>query len=210
MGVPPVDNWTDPIAAADAAATSLLRRLDEEHQLPPALAALRRRNNEALILVLADEATGDNARAKIEQFRESLRDWSWLHRMAVEHAGASHLGIVSLGLLTRRFLEAVADVSTAVPEVRTHSRAVARGIGYLGLPTSLGEPAEAGTLLVPAVARHGDRVWTTPRAAHSMRARPQNIVVLCHPAAALSARTRVAYRPDPIVMDVKLTTGVSA
>lgn len=212
MSEPPVDSWADPVAAADAAATSLLTRIDRGADLGPSLASLRRRTNEALVLALAEAGSATPARGAVADFRAGLRDWSWLHRLAIDNAGADHLGIVSLGLFTRRFLESVADVASQLPEIRTHSRAVARGIGYLGLPTTLGDPADGNPLVIPAMARHRDRIWTTTRAAEAVRgaqAAGRAVVVLCHPAATLSQSTRLAYRPDPILIDVKLTTGVT-
>ncbi len=211
MPEPPIDSWADPVAAADAAATSLLRVIAEGTSVPKALAGLRRRTNEPLVLALSDAADSDDAAAAVRRYRDGLRDWSWLTRLAVDHASAPSFGAVSLGSTTRSFLRAVADVTAAVPEVFTHSRAIARGLGYLGLPIALRDPSSAAVLLVPAQARHGHRVWTTMQAAEAVRRARDGeteVVVLCHPAATLSSKTRIAYRPDPMIIDIKTGSGV--
>ncbi len=211
MSEPPVDTWADPVAAADAAATSLLQLIDEDGDVGAAVAALRRRNSEALILALAEQVEGELPAVDVRRFREGLRDWRWLDRLAVEHAASASFGVVSLGRMTRGFLHAVAELASGVPEIRTHSRAVARGLGYLGFPTILSDPATAETVLVPAVARHRDRVWTTVKAGSAVRnaqRRQSRLLVLSHPLAVLSSQSRLAYRPEPIMIDVRIPTGV--
>lgn len=211
MSEPPIDSWADPVAAADAAATSLLRAIEEGEPVDRAIASLRRRTNEALILALADAAGEVDATGAVRRFRDELRDWSWLNRLAVEHSSAPSFGVLSLGMMTRMFLSAVVDVTAGVPEIHTHSRAVARGLGYLGLPITLGDPSSAAVTLIPAQARHGQRVWTAMKAAQAVRRANQRgsvAVVLCHPAATLSSKNRLAYRPDPIIIDIKVSSGV--
>ena len=211
MSEPPLDSWADPVAAADAAATSLLRVLDDGQPIDRAAASLRRRTHEPLMLSLADAADDEMAAVAVRRFRDDLRDWSWLHRLALQNASATSFGVVSLGMMTRTYLHTVVDVSSGVPEVHTHSRAVARGLGYLGLPIVLGDPSLAAVTLIPARARHGQRIWTTTTAAEAVRSATQRgsqVVVLCHPAAVLSSKNRLAYRPDPMIIDVKTTSGV--
>ena len=145
------------------------------------------------MLRLAEIADDSSA---VAGFRAGLRDTSWIDRLAI----------------TRAFLTSLADVSAGVPELRTHSRAVARGLGYLGLPIALTDPASSDCLLVPAVARHRERIWTAVPAARAIRSAVANaraVIVLCHPSSVLSTEGRLAYRPDPILIDVRLTTGVA-
>lgn len=212
MAEPPIDSWADPVAAADAAATSLLRLIEGGEDVAAVVASLRRRTSEALILTLAEVIESGDPLQGVRRFRDDLRDWSWLNRLAVDHAGAASFGVLSIGTMTRRFLGAVVDVTTGVPEIHTHSRAVARGLGYLGLPILLGDVVSAERVIIPAQARHRDRVWTTTNAADAVQRAVRSgctPVVLCHPAATLSSRNRLAYRPEPVIIDVKASSGVT-
>lgn len=120
---------------------------------------------------------------------------------AADHlASADSIGVLSHGPLTIEVLAAVLQRTDALLPLVTDRPSVARGLVGLGAHPILDDPATADRLLLPAVAVHEHRVWSSAAilemAARATQLDPTAVVVHARPLAHLDERARAAFRPE--------------
>ncbi len=120
---------------------------------------------------------------------------------AADHlASADSIGVLSHGPLTIEVLTAVLQRTDELLPLVTDRPSVARGLVGLGAHPILDDPATADRLLLPAVAIHEHRVWSSAAilemAARATRLDPTAVVVHARPLAHLDDRARAAFRPE--------------
>lgn len=174
-----------------------------------AVTALRiRRSDSPLILSVTEAALDpdpDRSAQGLNAALAKLKDSSWLVDTALGMSHAGSFGILSLGETTIDILRTYLDVTGTEPELYVEKRSVARGLGNLGLPIFVGNPAPADVLLVPAHARHNRRIWTTPSIVKTVEGAAREIRTTEHPMAHLSPLNRLTYRPVIELIDYELT-----
>ncbi len=207
------DEWSDPVEVARKAADGLLAMTagDWIGQGIAAVTMLKgRRPDSSLLLAVTDAALDPDAHRAATALRRvigQLDDRTWAAELGLRIAHHESLGVVSLGSATLAVLEAAATLGGSSAELLTDLRAVARGLGYLRLPVVVAPPEEAEAVLIPAVAVHGERIWTTARASDvALRAlaRESTVVPIAHPLASLSPLGRRSYRPAATIIDLRL------
>jgi hypothetical protein len=173
-----------------------------------AVSALRARRPDSPLLLAVTEAGLDpvpeRAADGLESILTRLRSTTWLVDMALKLSSASSLGILSLGETTIGFLQTFLDATGSELELYTNKRAVARGLGNLGLPIFVGDPISADILVIPTQCRHDQRIWTTPSIVKVIKRSKGAIRTMEHPVAHLSPVNRLAYRPHIALTDYVL------
>jgi hypothetical protein len=116
---------------------------------------------------------------------------------------ADSIGVVSAGPLTTDVLDRLFRVADELAPVITDRASIARGLAEFGIHPVLEDPAAADRLLVPAVAIHGSRVWSSrpilDAANRATTGDPTAVVVHARPLAHLDDAARRAFRPRPWV-----------
>lgn len=110
---------------------------------------------------------------------------------------AETLGVVSHG---PRTLGVVEQLEPGEPPILITDRSsVARVLEGMGALVNRGDPASADRLLIPALAVHRHRIWSSgpilALAARALAVDPTGVVVHAHPFAHLSDATRTRFRP---------------
>lgn len=179
----------------------------ERYRLPDALARLRaRRPDQALLLAVTEEAAGPDPTARLVELTDQLMDDTWVAKPAARAANHDSVGVLSLGDGTRAVLEAAEAVSGRLSTLLTDQRAVAAGLSYLSFTIVPSPAEEAPLLLLPGVAVHQGRVWTSAfaaKAAERAAGRGAEIEIVAHPLAHLSKQNRKEFRPGAGVTDWK-------
>lgn len=133
-----------------------------------------------------------------------LSDQSWASELGMDISTATTIGVLSLHHESLWALESAVLLGLTEATLATHSRAVARGLGYLRLPVRLGDPAEADVLLLPGLAQDAATMWTHRRFAAASWRTTGILVPVIHPAAYLSPLNRFAFRPPGGVYPIEL------
>lgn len=203
------DEWADPVTTAAKAAHALLRLTAQswaEEGVAAAQALRKRRPDQPLLLAVTEVAMDLNAvrtAAALEALIGRLEDPRWSMDLAYEAARYPRLGVLSLGAGTRMVLRGVTEAAS--PELLTSSRAIRRGLLEFITPVTLVAAETADCLLLPVIARHTGRMWTTgpfARIAHAALANGKAVLPIIHPLAELSPLSRQAFRPAPYVTDI--------
>lgn len=207
------DEWSDPVETTRRAAEGLLALIDHDWEgtgLPAAQMLRERRPDQPLVLALTERALDPNrqrVRYGLEDALERLNDETWSSDLGLRNAHHESLGVMSLGASTLAVLEAATRLGGSQAHLYTDSRAIAKGLGYLGCPIAVAPPEEAAALLAPAVARTAARFWTTARVADTAlraKAAGKQVVVIAHPLTELSPLNRSLYRPHRLLIDVAI------
>jgi hypothetical protein len=123
--------------------------------------------------------------------------------VAEQLATADSIGVVSAGPLTTDILDHLFRTAEDLAPVITDRPSVARGLAELGIHPVHEDPAAADRLLIPAVAVHGSRVWSSrsilETADRATGADPTAVLVHARPLAHLDDEARRAFRPEPWV-----------
>ena len=203
------DEWADPVTTATKAAQALLALTAQswpEEGVAAAQALRKRRPDQALLLAVTEVAMDLNASrtaAALDAIITRLEDPRWSMDLAYEAARYGRLGVLSLGAGTRTVLRGVTEAAS--PELLTSSRAIRRGLLEFLTPVTLVAAETADCLLLPVVARHTDRLWTTApfaRIALAALANGKAVLPINHPLAELSPLSRQAFRPATYVTDI--------
>jgi len=198
---------SDRIEVARRAAELLLALTEQQWEsggLDAATSLRNRRADSPLILAVTEAALDpdpDRSAAGLAAVLSRLNDSSWLVDAALGMSHAGSFGVLSLGETTISLLQAFVDVNGTEPELYAEKRSVARGLGNLGLPVFVGNPAPAEILLVPVHARHDRRIWTTPSIVKVAESATGVVRTTEHPAAHLSPLNRLTYRPAIELID---------
>lgn len=203
------DEWADPVTTASKAARALLGLTGQswaEDGVVAAQALRKRRPDQPLLLAVTEVSMDLNAArtaAALEAIIARLEDLRWSMDLAYEAARYPRLGVLSLGASTRTVLRGVTEAAS--PELLTSSRAIRRGLLEFITPVTLVPAETADCLLLPVIARHIGRMWTTgpfARTAHAAMANGKAVLPIIHPLAELSPLSRQAFRPAPYVTDI--------
>lgn len=115
-------------------------------------------------------------------------------------ASAQSVGVVSDGPLTTEVIHRLRRLTDDLIPFVTDRASVARSLGEVGIHPIQDDPASADRLLVPAVAIHGQRVWSSSSilaaARRATEADPTAVLVHARPLAHLDDAARHAFRPD--------------
>ncbi len=118
---------------------------------------------------------------------------------------ADSIGVLSDGPRTISVLEALARRTDEIVPLVTDRPSVARGLLAVGAHAVVDDPAAADRLLLPAVAVHETRVWSSSRildaADRATAADATAVLVHVRPLAHLDAEARLRFRPPPWVTD---------
>jgi len=203
------DEWADPVATAIKAANALLELTETswtEVGVAAAQALRKRRSDQALLLAVTEAAMdlnpGRSARALLAIVGR-LEDPRWSMDLAYEAARFPSLGVLSLGSGTLAVLQAVTEAAS--PELRTGSRAFRRGLLEFVAPVSLVPAETSDCVLLPVVARHNQRLWTSVTCARAARAAltaGRAILPVAHPVSELSPLSRQVFRPAANIIDL--------
>lgn len=198
--------WEDQTEVARTAVDELLAMLaDGEDVVGDAARELVRcRPDSAMLLGVGLAGTEHRPATSLRRVQHMLTMPGIGAVTAERIAGVRHLGVSSIGTTTRGVLEHLEPIDGVVPHLIVPSTAVARGLGYLRFTMSIGDPATAGAVLVPTVAHHTNRVWTTEALADlalKAKVRGARVVPVTHPAANLSDAARALYRPGDGIVD---------
>lgn len=207
------DEWSDPVFTAQLAVDGLMELSagDWDGQGRPAARMLRRARPDSPLLLAVTEAVLESsareAADRLGRLRKSLADRSWTAELGLAVAHHHSLGVPSLAKDLLEVLEAAAQMGESRAELYTDRRAVARGLGYLGLAVEVAPPEEAEALLIPALATAEGTAWVPERSvdlclAASVRGKP--VVVVVHPLARLSPACRPAFQPPESHREVRL------
>ena len=207
------DDWVDPTVTARRIGEALLAEVEQAwaaDQVGDVQELRLRRADSPLLLAITEpalEADPQRVAAGITAALARLEDWSWAESLGSRVSSYRTAGVLSLGLSTLAVLEAAVAAGRGLEEFHTDRRAVAKGLEYLLLPVVTAPPEKSDVLLIPAVAFHGPRVWTTTRAADAVlraKVHGRQVVSVAHPLAELSPRNRRAFRPAPYVIDIEI------
>lgn len=209
------DEWADPIAMARKAVAALLELTDLAWDRD-GLAAVRmlrtRRPDSPLFLAATEVALEPNPLRAADGLRAMLTrldDTTWAAELGLRVSHYPTLGLLSLGTATMEVVAAALDLGGSTARLLTDRLAIRRGFLKYETLVTIAPPETADCLLLPAVARQDDRIWTTVRAADAARRASANeraIVPVLHPAATLSPLNRLAYRPAPNIIDLAIST----
>ncbi|MDH3306673.1 MAG: hypothetical protein OEO77_04035 [Acidimicrobiia bacterium] len=209
------DEWADPIATTRKAVAALLEMTDGEWETE-GLAAVQmlrtRRPDSALFLAATEVALEPNHMRAADGLRAMLTrldDTTWAAELGLRVSHFPSLGLLSLGTTTMEVVAAALDLGGSRAQLFTDRLAIRRGFLRYETIITVAPPEEASCLLLPAIARQDDRIWTTVRAADAaLRASTggRSIVPVVHPAATLSPLNRLAYRPAPNIVDVAIAS----
>lgn len=121
-----------------------------------------------------------------------------LEEVVAALAGAGSLGVVSHGPLTTDVLIGLLRMADDLLSVMTDRPSVARSLDGLGIQAIEADPARADRLLLPAVAVHRSRVWSSAPilevAARATAIDPTAVVVHAKPLAHLDDAARLRFR----------------
>lgn len=203
------DEWADPVSAALKAARALLELTElswADNGVAAAQALRKRRSDQALLLAVTEAAMDLNpgrAAVALQAIIGQLEDARWSMDLAYEAARFPSLGVLSLGSGTLAVLQAVTE--SASPELRTSSRAFRRGLLEYVAPVTLVPAETADCVLLPVVARHNQRLWTTAACGRAARAAVTDgraVLPVAHPLSELSPLSRQAFRPAAHIIDL--------
>lgn len=127
----------------------------------------------------------------------SFHDASHTRAVADMLSGAETIGVVSHG---PRTVDVIEQFRTGEPPVIiTDRHSVARVLEGVGALVNVGDPAHAERLLIPALAVHRRRVWSSgpilATASRALEVDPTAVVVHAHPFAYLTDEGRTRFRP---------------
>lgn len=203
------DEWADPVTAAVQAARALLELTEmswAEVGVAAAQTLRKRRSDQALLLAVTEAAMDLNpgrTAVALQEIIRRLEDPRWSMDLAYEAARFPSLGVLSLGSGTLAVVQAV--TGAASPELRTSSRAFRRGLLEFVTPVTLVPAETADCVLLPVVARHNQRLWTTAacgRAARAALTDGRAVMPVAHPVCELSPLSRQVFRPAPHIIDL--------
>jgi hypothetical protein len=163
---------------------------------------LARQASDPEIVTCCSAVQGDEAEAatRLGHLIAAADDARAVLAVADQLASADSIGVVSHGPLTTEVLGAVLQRTEELLPLVTDRPSVARGLVGLGAHPILDDPAGADRFLLPAVAVHQQRVWSSASilstANRATRADPTAVVVHSRPLAHLDDRARRAFRPE--------------
>ncbi len=198
------DDWSDPVLTARQATEGLLA-LGSQQRAQAARMLRRARPDGPLLLAVTEAAL--NETSGLEMIVKALQDRTWVTELGLAVAHHASLGITSLSSNVLEVLEAAVQLGESRAELYADRRAVARGLGYLGMQVEIAPPEEAGVLMLAAVAATPQSVWTTQREADialASAARGRRVVPVVHPLARLSPAGLADYRPASGLNEVHL------
>lgn len=181
---------------------------------PDGLAAIRAEANDLLttaaddpevVTICAAVREPDDAAAELGRLAAIADDRRGLRAVVDALIGADSIGVVSDGPLTTDVLIDVVREADGLLPLVTDRPSVARGLATLGMEPMVDDPAAADRLLVPALAVHGRRIWSSASvlavADRATRADPTAVVVHARPLAHLKTAARRLFRPPPWAAD---------
>lgn len=126
-----------------------------------------------------------------------------VHLVVERLVSADSIGVVSAGPLTTDVLDHLFRTADELAPIITDRASVARGLAEFGVHPVFEDPAAADRLLVPAVAVHGSRIWSSrvilDAADRATAGDPTAVLVHARPLAHLDDAARRAFRPEPWV-----------
>ncbi len=203
------DEWADAPTTALKAARALLALTQAawaEEGVVAAQSLRKRRADQPMLLAVTEVAMDLNparTATALESIIFKLEDQRWSSDLAYEAARYGTLGVLSLGVGTQAVLRATTEAAS--PELRTSSRAIRRGLLEFAAPVALLPAETADCLLLPVIARHATRLWTTnpfARAAHAALVDGKAVLPIVHPLTELSPLSRESFRPLAFVTDI--------